>query len=131
MGSTDGKVYAFGAQSGRLRWSFSTGGYVYAAPAVWRDLVLVGSYDHRLYALDAATGAARWSFDARGRITAGATVLGDVVYVSTLEERTFALDARTGHSLWSFPDGKYSAGVADETRFFLTGLGRLYAMTPR
>jgi outer membrane protein assembly factor BamB len=131
IGATDGKVYAFGARTGRLHWSFSTGGYVYAAPAVWRDLVLVGSYDHRLYALDAATGAARWSFDARGRITAGATVLGDVVYVSTLERRTFGLDARTGRQIWSFPDGKYSAGVADETRFFLTGEGRLYALTVR
>ena len=38
IGSTDGKVYAFGATSGRLLWSQSTGGYVYASPAVWRRL---------------------------------------------------------------------------------------------
>ena len=56
---------------------------------------------------------------------------GDVVYVSTLEQRTFALDVRTGRALWSFPDGKYSAGVADEERFYLTGTGRLYALTAR
>ena len=44
VGSTDGKVYSFGAETGKLRWSRPTGGYVYASPAVWRQLVLVGSY---------------------------------------------------------------------------------------
>jgi outer membrane protein assembly factor BamB len=131
LGATDGKVYAYGAQSGRLRWSFSTGGYVYGSPAVHRDLVLIGSYDRHFYALDAATGAVRWSFDARGRISGAPTVLGDAVYVSTLEEQTFALDVRTGRELWRFPDGKYSAGVADEASVYLVGAGRLFALAPR
>jgi outer membrane protein assembly factor BamB len=127
----DGKVYAYGARSGALLWSFSTGAYVYGSPATWEDLVLVGSYDRRFYALDAATGAVRWSFDAHGRISGGASVLGGVVYVSTLEQRTFALDARTGQELWSFPDGKYSAGVSDGRTLYLVGTGRLFALTPR
>ena len=37
IGSTDGKVYSFGAATGKLRWSHSTGGYVYASPAVWNE----------------------------------------------------------------------------------------------
>ena len=56
VGATDGKIYSFGAETGRLRWSRSTGGFVYAAAAVWRGLILIGSYDHVFYALDAATG---------------------------------------------------------------------------
>jgi outer membrane protein assembly factor BamB len=131
LGATDGKVYAYGARSGKLRWSFSTSGYVYGSPAIWRDLVLVGSYSRRFYALDAATGVVRWSFDARGPISGSASVVAGVVYVSTLAERTFALDARTGRELWSFPDGKYCAGVADATRFYLVGYDRLFALTPR
>src|SRR5204862_467545 len=56
VGSTDGKVYSFGAETGALRWSRPTGGYVYASPAVWQQLVLVGSYSHQFFALNAATG---------------------------------------------------------------------------
>jgi FOG: WD40-like repeat len=76
IGSTDGKVYSFGASTGKLRWSHSTGGYVYASPAVWNGLVFAGSYSGRFYAFDAATGAERWSFDAHGPISGSATVIG-------------------------------------------------------
>ena len=61
---------------GELRWSHSTGGYVYGSPAVWNLRVLVGSYSGRFYAFDAATGDVRWQFQANGPISGSATVLG-------------------------------------------------------
>jgi outer membrane protein assembly factor BamB len=131
IGSTDGKVYSFGAQTGRLRWSHSTGGYVYASAAVWNGLVLTGSYDGHFYAFDAATGDVRWSFDAHGEISGSATVIGNVVYFATLRRRTYALDARTGKLLWTFPDGQYTPTVAVPGRLFLIGYGKLYGMVPR
>ena len=51
VGSVDGRVYAFSARGGDELWSFGTGSYVYASPAVWHGMVLVGSYDHTFYAL--------------------------------------------------------------------------------
>ena len=77
IGSTDGKVYSIGAQSGELRWSYGTGGYVYGSPAVWRQLVLVGSYSGTFYAFDAATGAVRWSFSSDGPISGSAASTRD------------------------------------------------------
>ena len=68
-----------------MRWSQSTGGYVYASPAVWRERILIGSYSGRFYCLDAATGDVRWEFRANGPISGSATVLGDLVYFSTLD----------------------------------------------
>jgi outer membrane protein assembly factor BamB len=129
LGSTDGKLYAYGAQSGHLLWATSTGGYVYSSPAVAAGLVLAGSYDHDFYAFDAATGAIRWRFRTNGPISGAASVIAGVVYVSTLRERTYALDLHTGRLLWSFPDGKYSPAVTDGTRLYLVGLGKLYALT--
>ena len=85
IGSTDGKVYSFGAASGKLRWSQGTGGYVYGSPAVWRKTVYVGSYSGRFYALDAATGDVKWRFQAKGDISGSATVL---------ERRRLLLDLR-------------------------------------
>lgn len=137
IGSTDGKVYAFGADTGDRLWSHSTGGYVYSSPAVWRQRVLVGSYSGAFSALDAGTGEPDWTFHADGPISGSPTVVGDVVYFSTLRAphlrngRTYALDARTGRELWSFPDGKYSPVVAVQGRLFLVGYGVVYGMVPR
>jgi outer membrane protein assembly factor BamB len=129
IGSTDGKVYSFGAETGHLRWSHGTGSYVYASAAVWRQLVLVGSYDHVFYAFDAATGRVRWSFHANGRISGAASVIDGVVYFSTFAHRTYALSATTGRPLWTWPDGEYSPIVTDGRRIYLTGRGRIYALT--
>jgi len=131
VGSTDGKVYSFGATSGRLRWSHHTGGYVYASPAVWNGLVFTGSYSHRFYAFDAATGEVRWTFTANGPISGSPTVIGKVVYFATLARRTYALAALTGRQLWTFPDGKYSPAVAVRRRLFLIGYARIYGMAHR
>ena len=131
IGSTDRKVYSFGAASGKLRWSQGTGGYVYGSPAVWRQTVYVGSYSGRFYALDAATGDVRWRFRANGDISGSATVLNGVVYFSTFKDRTYALDARTGRQLWTFEDGKYAGVVADRDRLYLVGHARVYGMVEK
>ena len=49
-----------------LRWSTSTGGYVYSSTAVWHDRVYAGSYSHGFYCFDAATGRVLWRFAADG-----------------------------------------------------------------
>jgi outer membrane protein assembly factor BamB len=121
-------VYAFSAASGDLLWSFATGGYVYASPAVWRGLVFVGSYDHDFYALDGATGSLRWSFPANAPVSGAASVIGGFVYFSTFEHRTYALAADTGRVAREWADGEYSPAVAGYGRLYLVGLGRLYAL---
>ena len=132
IGGTDGRVYSFGASSGKLRWSYDTGGYVYASPALWRERVLIGSYSGSFYALDAATGDVKWRFQANGPISGSATVLRGLVYFATLkQQQTYALDAATGRLVWSFPDGKYSPVVADRQRLYLVGYTRIYGLLPR
>ena len=126
IGGTDGKLYSFGASSGKIRWAQDTGGYVYSSPAVYRRRVYVGSYSGTFYAFDAATGDVAWSFDANGPISGSATIVDGLVYFSTLEERTYALDARNGRQVWTFPDGKYSPLVTDGEWAFLTGYARIF-----
>jgi glucose dehydrogenase len=121
-------MYSFGASSGKLRWSQSTGGYVYASAAVWRDRVFAGSYSSRFYCFDAATGAIRWQFKANGPISGSPTVIAGRVYFATLEGTTYALDASSGRRVWTFPDGKYSPVVADAARLYLVGYTRVYGL---
>ena len=131
IGATDGKVYSFGAATGKLRWSHNTGDFVYGSPAVYNERVYVGSYNGRFYAFDAATGDVKWQFKANGPISGSATIIDGVVYFATLKGRTYGLDARTGRQLWDWPDGKYSPVVADADRIYLVGHARLYALRER
>ncbi|HLY86304.1 MAG TPA: PQQ-binding-like beta-propeller repeat protein [Gaiellaceae bacterium] len=131
LGSTDGHVYSFGEQSGKLRWSYRTGGYVYGSPAVWRSRVFVGSYDGTFYALDAATGTLLWKFHANGPISGSATVVDGIVYFATLHRRTYGLDARTGKQVWTLPDGAFTPVVTDGKRLYVIGWGKVYAFSPR
>jgi hypothetical protein len=131
IGATDGKLYSFGASSGKLRWSQSTGGYVYSSAAVWRDRVYVGSYSQRFFCMDAATGNILWQFKANGPISGSPTIIAGRVYFATLKGTTYALDARTGSRLWTYPDGKYSPVVADADRLYLTGNARVYGLVEK
>jgi outer membrane protein assembly factor BamB len=131
LGSTDGHVYSFGEQSGKLRWSYRTGGFVYGSPAIWHGRVFVGSYDHTFYAFDAATGDVLWKFPANGPISGSATVVDGIVYFATLERRTYGLDALTGKKAWTYPDGAFTPVVTDGERLYVVGWGKVYAFSSR
>jgi outer membrane protein assembly factor BamB len=131
LGSTDEHVYSFGEQSGKLRWSYNTGGFVYGSPAIWQHRVFVGSYDHTFYAFDAATGDVLWTFKANGPISGSATVVDGIVYFATLKRRTYGLDARTGKQVWTYPDGAFTPVVTDGKRLYVVGWAKVYAFRPR
>ena len=131
LGSTDGHVYSYGEESGKLRWSYRTGGFVYGSPAVWHGHVFVGSYDHTFYAFDAATGVVLWKFPTNGPISGSATVVDGIVYFATLKRRTYGLDATTGKEVWTYPDGAFTPVVTDGQRLYVVGWGKLYAFSPR
>ena len=101
-GSEDHKVYAIDAATGRLRWSYTTGGGVYAAPAVAGGIVYIGSDDDTLYALNAATGYLRWSYDTRYAVESTPALAGGTVYFGSWDDKVFALSAATGRLRWSY-----------------------------
>ncbi|MCX7886441.1 MAG: PQQ-binding-like beta-propeller repeat protein [Verrucomicrobiae bacterium] len=93
--SSDCKVYCLEAASGRVRWTFFTGGPVRLAPTVVRGLVYVGSDDGNVYCLSAADGAVVWQrrvgprderllghgrMISRWPIRTGVLVEGDIAY---------------------------------------------------
>jgi len=58
--SSDCKVVARDALTGKPRWTFVTDAPVRFAPAVWQDRVVAAGDDGLLYCLDAADGQLRW-----------------------------------------------------------------------
>ncbi len=62
--SSDDKVYALDARTGRTRWTFFTEGPVRFAPSVADGKVYVGSDDGNAYCLSAQDGALLWKYRA-------------------------------------------------------------------
>jgi outer membrane protein assembly factor BamB len=53
VGSGDDKLYALAAATGRVLWTYPTGGTLVSSPAVADGNVYVGSGDGKVYALRA------------------------------------------------------------------------------
>jgi outer membrane protein assembly factor BamB len=105
----DGRVVAFDATSGTLKWSFSTGsgnvidiggglGLWVPAPAVASGVVYDMAGNGTLFAIDATTGSKLWSTRNAGAASASLVVANGVVYVSDSQVSAFA--ASSGALMW-------------------------------
>ena len=133
----DGTVYAFDEKTGKVRWHFETGDYVYGSPAVAAvpgtpPTVYIGAENGRFFALDARTGKIRWHHDVGGPIPGTATVIGHTVYTSSFKtQETTGLDARTGKPTFRIKQAGYTPMVSDGKRLYLIGYYDLIGLEPR
>jgi outer membrane protein assembly factor BamB len=95
----DGKVIAFDAETGRIRWQ-RTIGPSESSPLFANKLVIVGDWSHDVYAFTAATGNLRWHYHAGGLIKGAIALSGNRVYFGSYDTHVYALDARTGKEVW-------------------------------
>jgi outer membrane protein assembly factor BamB len=136
-GNTDGRMYSFDAQTGRLAWSHSTSNYVYAGAVAARTAdtqptIYFGSYDGNFYALDARTGNERWVQHGLGSISGAASLIGDTVYVADLKTTsTYGFNVTNGQRVFQYSDGAYNPVISDGQRLYLTGYKTMYALVPR
>jgi outer membrane protein assembly factor BamB len=113
VGDWAGKVYAFTAASGNLRWSYTTGGKIKGGAALDGNRVFVGSYDGHVYALDARTGKRIWRASAQARLGPTGTfyatpaVAYDRVYIGSTDRKIYSFGEHTGRLRWSHGTGGY------------------------
>jgi outer membrane protein assembly factor BamB len=63
VGTSDSSRFmALDAKSGRLRFNFKAGAYIFSSAALAGELAYVGDHNGRLYAIDAKTGQLAWQF---------------------------------------------------------------------
>lgn len=116
VGDWNGRVYAFSARTGRLRWSYKTGGKIKGGAALLGNRLYVGSYDHHLYAINARTGQKIWRaavqkrLGSRGRIYSTPAVAYGRVYVGSTDRKVYSFGARSGKLRWSHGTGGYVYG---------------------
>src|SRR5947208_3299101 len=95
----DGKVIAFDAETGRIRWQ-RTIGPSESSPLFADKLVIVGDWSHDVYAFTAASGNLRWHFKAGGLIKGAVSLSGNRVYFGSYDTHVYALDLHTGKQVW-------------------------------
>ncbi len=117
--STDGKLVAIDATSGKTLWSKSsrTHGWfgwgdkkrkdaLYAGgPAVTGDLLAVGTLDGHVYGVNAKDGSPRWEAELNAEVLTSPVIVGDLVVVRTGDGRVYALDGTTGQRRWVYDQG--------------------------
>ena len=114
-GSWDGALAALDTRTGRLRWSFATGGAVKGGAALAGPAAIVGSYDGSLYAVDVRTGRLRWSTPVGAPVYATPTIAGTRVFDATTDGVVHAVDAASGTPLWSRRIGRFAYSAAAVT----------------
>jgi outer membrane protein assembly factor BamB len=96
------RMIAIGLETGRLKWSLQTDGWIYGRPFVTDRHVLVGSQDRRLYCVDKENGEIQWTDTVSSRIEAGSVVHGGSVYYGSCAGEVIRANIETGDRIWKF-----------------------------
>lgn len=116
--STDGKIEALDAATGKRIWQQSTrtGDGIWpfkhkkpgpdaryaGGPSVLGSLLVVGTLDGHVYAMDAATGKRLWSAEVDNEVISPPAIDAGSVYVRTNSGNVYAFDANTGERQWVY-----------------------------
>ncbi len=117
--STDGKLAAMDATSGKRLWTKSsrTHGWFgwgdkkrqdanYAGgPVVSGDLLAVGTLDGHVYGVNAKDGSPRWEAALDTQVLTSPVIVGDDVVVRGSNGRIYSLDGATGERRWVYDQG--------------------------
>ena len=95
----DGKIIAFAAGNGKIRWQ-RTIGPSESSPLLVRDRLYVGDWNGTLWALHAKSGRVIWRFHIHGAIKGAAAIFGKRVYFGAYNGHVYCVNVRTGKQLW-------------------------------
>jgi outer membrane protein assembly factor BamB len=95
----DGRVIAFSAGVGRIRWQKAIGPSE-TSPTIDGDRLYVGDWNGNVWALDARTGQTIWRFPTRGAVKGSVALSGHRLYVGSYDGYVYCLAAKTGRLIW-------------------------------
>jgi outer membrane protein assembly factor BamB len=108
FGSTNGTLYALkvvgdlASRTTTVAWTFKTGGYIWASPAIVDNTLVVGSFDKKIYGLNALTGAKIWEYATGANNVATPLIYNGAVYIGSLDSTFYALNLADGKEIWKF-----------------------------
>ncbi len=108
FGGSDYTLYALkvvgdlASRTTTVAWSFKTGGYIWATPAIADGILVVGSFDKKIYGLNALNGEKIWEYTTGANNVATPLISDGVVYFGSLDSTFYALDLKTGQEKWKY-----------------------------
>jgi len=130
----DRYLYALDDSTGKEKWVFKTGNFIWLSPAIGLDgTVYVCSEDQKVYALNGNSGKLKWAFDTNGdmlgnkMITRDRTICVAVGIGSNANPKgkMYAIECVTGKLKWSLTSNHpFSSPIFDLTGVFYTCAGR-------
>jgi outer membrane protein assembly factor BamB len=140
FGATDGNLYALkvvgnlASRTTEVAWKFKTGGYIWAAPSITNDILVVGSFDKKIYGLNALTGDKLWEYSTGANIVAASLIADGVVYIGSLDSTFYALNLADGKELWKYKAANWfwaKAVVSNGVVFAPCLDKKVYAFNPK
>ena len=119
VASTDGKIEALDATSGKTLWSKSSStkgwfgwgdkkrkdAFYAGGPAASGDLLAIGTLDGHVYGINAKDGSPRWEASVSSEVLSAPAVVGNLVVVRAGDGRLYGLDSTSGERRWAYDQG--------------------------
>ncbi len=102
IGNIDHNMYVIDVNTGKLNWSFKTGGPIISSAALWNRILYFGSEDGFFYAVNIDTHKLRWKYRTDGPIYSSPAIAEKMVFFGSTDGTFYALDALTGEEKWKF-----------------------------
>ena len=135
IGADNGKLYALNLD-GSLKWTYTTGAYIYSATIGSDGTIYAGSWDNTFYAIN-PDGSLKWNYTTEGNIIGGSSVADDgTIYFGSCDGNLYALNP-DGSLKWKYNTGEIIETVgggpaigADGTIYLGNLDGIVYALNP-
>lgn len=103
--SSDGRIAAFDAGSGRRLWQVEAEVAFGGGPGASESLVVAGTLDGEVIAFDAESGSELWRQRVSSEVITAPALAGNYVIVSSNDGRTSALQVGDGRQAWAVDRG--------------------------
>jgi outer membrane protein assembly factor BamB/calcineurin-like phosphoesterase family protein len=101
FGNQAGMLEAVDMTTGKLRWSFQTGGPIFSSPAELNGDIVFGSADGYVYCLKEG-GKLRWKFKTEAAVLGSPLIDGGIVYIGGSDHHFRAISIESGIQLFDF-----------------------------
>lgn len=128
IGTTDNSLYALDASTGKVKWTFTTDGWITSTPLFYNNILYFGSNDMSMYAVNALTGALLWKFKTEEAIQSQPSYYGQNIIFGSNDHNLYALNMNSGEEIWSFEAGDWAGSPVSYQNRVLFGSrdGSLY-----
>jgi len=91
----------------KIEWQYGKKQFPYmGAPAVTKDVIVVGGQDNNLHCINRKDGSKVWTLRTRGNVDSSPVVAGDRVIVGSEDGRLYLVNLKDGSKIWEFEIGQ-------------------------